>query len=80
MVVNIEAKRWDTWWECYTDCGRVRTGKDVLEWVKEVEERGAGEILLQSVDMDGRRRGFDLELAKKVVDAVNELNKKYKIF
>ena len=71
VVVNIEAKRWDTWWECYTDCGRVRTGKDVLEWVKEVEERGAGEILLQSVDMDGRRRGFDLELAKKVVDAVS---------
>ena len=42
----------------------------VLEWVKEVEKRGAGEILLQSVDSDGRRRGFDIELAKEVVSLV----------
>ena len=52
VVVNIEAKDWGNWWECYTDCGRIRSGKSVLEWVKEVEERGAGEILLQSVDKD----------------------------
>jgi len=71
MVVNIEAKEWDGWYECYSDCGRVQSGKDVLEWVKEVEQRGAGEILLQSVDKDGRQRGFDVELAKKVVDLVN---------
>lgn len=71
VVVNIEAKQWDTNWECYTDCGRVRSGKDVLEWAKEVEDRGAGEILLQSVDTDGRQKGFDLDLAKKVVDSVN---------
>ena len=70
IVVNIEAKKWDNWWECYTDCGRIRSGKDVIEWAKEAEERGAGEILLQSVDKDGRKRGFDLELCKKVVDAV----------
>lgn len=71
VVVTIEAKRWENWWECYTDCGRIRSGKNVLEWVKEVEERGAGEILLQSVDHDGRQRGFDLELAKQVVQSVN---------
>ncbi len=71
VVVNIEAKRWDNWWECYSDCGRIQSGKDVLDWVKEVEQRGAGEILLQSVDMDGRQRGFDIELAKKVVESVN---------
>lgn len=71
IVVNIEAKRWDNWWECYTDCGRIQSGKDVLEWVKEVESRGAGEIVLQSVDHDGRQRGFDLELTKKVVESVN---------
>jgi len=71
VVVNIEAKKWDDYWECYTDCGRIQTSKDVLDWVKEVEERGAGEILLQSVDHDGRQRGFDLELSKKVVDSVN---------
>jgi cyclase len=70
VVVNIEAKKWDNYWECYTDCGRIQSGKDVLEWVKEVEQRGAGEILLQSVDKDGRNRGFDLELCKKVVESV----------
>ena len=71
VVVNVEAKKWDNNWECYTDCGRIQTSKDVLDWVKEVEERGAGEILLQSVDHDGRQRGFDLELSKKVVESVN---------
>lgn len=71
VVVNIEAKKWAGWWECYTDCGRIQSGRNVLEWVKEVEERGAGEILLQSVDHDGRQRGFDGELAKKVVEKVN---------
>ncbi|HFU75214.1 MAG TPA: imidazole glycerol phosphate synthase subunit HisF [Arcobacter sp.] len=71
VVVNIEAKKWDDKWECYTDCGRIRSGKSVLDWVKEVEERGAGEILLQSVDKDGRNRGFDIDLCKKVVELVN---------
>lgn len=71
VVVNIEAKKWDSHWECYTDCGRIQSGKDVLEWAKEVEQRGAGEILLQSVDEDGRNRGFDLELCKKVVELVD---------
>ncbi|WP_041960447.1 imidazole glycerol phosphate synthase subunit HisF [Sulfurospirillum arsenophilum] len=70
VVVNIEAKKWDNWWECYTDCGRIQSGRNVLEWVKEVEQRGAGEIILQSVDFDGRQRGFDIELAQKVVQAV----------
>jgi cyclase len=71
VVVNIEAKRWENYWECYTDCGRIQSQKDVSDWVSEVERRGAGEILLQSVDMDGRRRGFDIELASKIVDLVN---------
>jgi cyclase len=71
VVVNIEAKAWDGWYECYSDCGRIQSGKDVLEWAREVEQRGAGEILLQSVDKDGRQRGFDIELAKKVVDLVD---------
>lgn len=71
VIVNVEAKSWGNWWECYTDCGRIQSGKNVLEWVKEAENRGAGEILLQSVDHDGRQRGFDLELAKKVVSSVN---------
>ncbi|MAD40823.1 MAG: imidazole glycerol phosphate synthase subunit HisF [Arcobacter sp.] len=71
VVVNIEAKNWNSHWECYTDCGRIQSGKDVIEWAKEVEKRGAGEILLQSVDKDGRNNGFDLELAKQVVQSVN---------
>jgi len=71
VVVNIEAKKWDSHWECYTDCGRIQSGKDVLDWAKEAEERGAGEILLQSVDADGRNKGFDLELCKIIVDMVD---------
>ena len=71
VVVNVEAKKWENHWECYSDCGRIQSGKDVLEWVKEVQERGAGEILLQSVDRDGRQKGFDLELCRKVVDLVD---------
>lgn len=70
VVVNIEAKKWDGWYECYTDCGRIRSDRDVLDWAKEAESRGAGEILLQVVDTDGRQRGFDKELAKAVVDSV----------
>jgi len=73
VVINVEAKKQKQggFWECYTDCGRIQSGKDVLEWVQEAEQRGAGEILLQSVDTDGRKRGFDIALAKKVVDALN---------
>ncbi len=71
VVVNIEAKEWDNWYECYTDCGRIQSGVDVIEWAKEVEQRGAGEIFLQCVDTDGRQRGFDIELAKQVVESVN---------
>jgi len=71
VVVNIEAKRWSDTWECFTDCGRIQTQKDVLSWVNEVEQRRAGEILLQSVDNDGRCRGFDLELASEVVSLVS---------
>ena len=68
VVVNIEAKSWGDMWECYSDCGRVRSGKLVLDWVKEVQERGAGEIMIQSVDKDGRQRGFDLNLVNEVVE------------
>ena len=70
VVVNIEAKRWDRWYECYTDCGRIQSSIDVIKWAKEVESRGAGEILLQCVDTDGRQKGFDIELAKEVIDSV----------
>ena len=70
IVVNIEAKKWENNYECYTDCGRIRSGKDVIEWAKEVESRGAGEIFLQFVDRDGTQKGFDIQLAKKVIESI----------
>ena len=70
IIVNIEAKKWKKNYECFTDCGRIQSGKNVIDWVKEVESRGAGEIFLQCVDRDGRLNGFDIKLAKKVVESV----------
>lgn len=67
VVVNIEAKRKNSDWICYTDCGRIPSARKVSDWVNEVQDRGAGEILLQSVDSDGRQRGFDLDLIARVV-------------
>ena len=66
MVLSIEAKRVRKgFWEAYTDNGRERTGKDVVEWAIRGLELGAGEILLTSMDKDGTKEGFDLDLLKK---------------
>ena len=63
IVVSIEAKRRPQGgWEAYTDNGREKTGVDAVEWAQRAVELGAGEVLLTSVDMEGSRRGFDLEL------------------
>lgn len=71
VVLSIEAKRRGKGvWEAYTDNGRERTGRDVVEWGREGVERGAGEILLTSVDQEGTRKGFDLELVNAVASAV----------
>jgi len=70
VVVSVEAKRWQGYWECFSDCGRERSGRDVLEWVHEVQERGAGELLIQSVDQEGRRGGFDIDLIGEVKQRV----------
>jgi len=70
-TVHIQAKTWNDWYECYTDCGRNRSHVDVVEWAKQVEDLGAGEIILSAIDQDGARNGFDLKLAEKVLDAVN---------
>ena len=70
VVVSIEAKkRKDNLWEVYTHNGRDRSGKNVTEWISELEKLGAGEILLTSVDQEGTRNGFDLELAKTAIDS-----------
>ena len=58
-------------WDVYSHGGRQNTGLDVLQWAQEVAQRGAGEILLTSMDRDGTKNGFDLELTRAVVDAVD---------
>ena len=68
IVVNIEAKSLDRNWFCYTDGGRIPTKKKVIDWAKEAQERGAGEIFLQSIDKDGSLSGFDLELINEIVN------------
>ncbi|MBM3130698.1 MAG: imidazole glycerol phosphate synthase subunit HisF [Chloroflexi bacterium] len=57
-------------WQVYTHGARTPTGKDVIEWAREVQARGAGEILLTSIDRDGTRDGFEIELTRAVADAV----------
>ncbi|MFN3171107.1 MAG: imidazole glycerol phosphate synthase subunit HisF [Hyphomicrobiales bacterium] len=71
MVLSVEAKRNGSGWECYIDNGREHTGRKVLDWVQEAEDRGAGEILLTSVDQEGTRKGFDIDLIGEVTDAVS---------
>lgn len=72
MVLSIEAKQLSSGkWEAYYDNGRERTGIDVVEWAQRGCELGAGEILLTSVDMEGRQKGFDCELVRAVSGAVS---------
>lgn len=66
MVLSVEAKRKSSGWEAYIDNGREHTGKDAIEWIKEGIARGAGEILLTSIDREGTRQGFDLDLIRAV--------------
>ncbi len=72
IVVAIDARFNEEWgeWEVYTHGGRKSTGIKALDWVKEVEQRGAGEILLTSMDADGTKDGFDLPLTRAVCEAV----------
>jgi len=72
IVSSIDAKQLnDTEWYAYTDNGREKTSKEVIEWAKEVEQLGAGEILLTSIDYDGTKKGFDYELCSKISDEVS---------
>lgn len=71
VVASIQAKRIKGGWEAYIESGREKTGLSVLEWAKRVEEFGAGEILLTSVDQEGTRLGFDIPLIAAVNEAVN---------
>jgi imidazole glycerol-phosphate synthase subunit HisF len=71
IVVAIDARRRDKRWEVYTHGGRKPTGLDAVDWARKMTEAGAGEILLTSMDRDGTRDGFDLELTRAVAEAVS---------
>jgi cyclase len=70
IVVAMDVKRNGDGWEVYTHGGRRATGIDALQWAKEVERRGGGEILLTSMDQDGQLSGYDLEVTSKISTSV----------
>ncbi|KAA0077853.1 imidazole glycerol phosphate synthase subunit HisF [Tardiphaga sp. P9-11] len=70
IVVAIDAKRSGSRWEIFTHGGRKSTGIDAIEFAQEVVSLGAGEILLTSMDRDGTRSGFDIELTRAIADSV----------
>ena len=71
IVVAIDVKRTGDQYNVYLNGGRVDTGINALEWAKEVVDRGAGEILLTSMDADGTKAGFDLSITEQISRAVN---------
>ncbi len=72
MVVAIDVKHEsDDHWQVYISGGRIPTGLDAIEWAREAEERGAGEILLTSMDRDGTQDGYDIAVTRAVADAVS---------
>jgi cyclase len=70
IVVAIDAKRSGSRWEIFTHGGRKSTGIDAIEFAQEVVSLGAGEILLTSMDRDGTRTGFDIELTRAIADSI----------
>jgi imidazole glycerol-phosphate synthase subunit HisF len=71
MVLSIEAKQRTTnSWEVYTDCGREQSGLDAVDWARRGVELGAGEILVTSIDREGTRKGFDVQLIRAISKAV----------
>lgn len=70
VVASIDARREGTHWRVYTHGGKRSTPLDAVEWARECVRRGAGEVLLTSIDRDGARSGYDLELTRTVADAV----------
>jgi cyclase len=71
VVVAIDAKRVDDHWEVFTHSGTVPSGRDAVDWAREVCENGAGEILLTSMDCDGVKTGYDLPLTRTIARAVS---------
>ena len=71
IVVAIDAKKVKNDWKVFINGGRINTNIDAIKWAKKVEDLGAGEILLTSMDRDGTKAGFDLDLTEKVSESVN---------
>jgi len=71
IVVAVDARREGGGWGVYTHGGRNPAGRDAVQWAREATERGAGEILLTSMDRDGTQTGYDIELTRAVADAVS---------
>lgn len=71
IVVAIDARRDGGHWEVYINGGRVPVGRDAVDWAREAESRGAGEILLTSMDRDGTQDGYALDLTRAIADAVS---------
>lgn len=71
VVVSIDVRRHDGGWLCYKEAGQKATEREVVSWAREIESRGAGEILLTSIDRDGTMTGFDLGLIAAVASAVS---------
>ncbi len=70
VVASIDVKSQNEVWACYSHSGTQQTGRDVVAWARELEDRGAGEILLTSIERDGSMQGYDLPLIEAVVSAV----------
>ncbi len=70
IVASIEAKKVGDDWECYVDNGREKTGLKVLEWARRLEGLGAGELILTSIDYEGTKKGFDVNLNSAVNEAL----------
>ena len=71
VVIAIDAKRRSDGWDVYVNGGRVPVEREAVEWAREATERGAGEVLLTSMDRDGTNDGYELELTRAVADAVS---------
>ncbi len=71
IVVAIDVKRSNGAWQVFSHGGRTPTGRDALEWSREVVERGAGELLVTSIDSDGTQAGYDIELLARLAELVS---------
>jgi len=71
VVASIDVRAQDGGWTCFSHAGKQATGREVVAWARELEDRGAGEILITSIERDGTMQGYDLPLIETLVRAVN---------